>query len=62
LGDQLGSDTTRNANEEDSINIISDGEPISFAIINPHNELQNDASPSKKRLGVFEGTDRGGFD
>lgn len=63
LGDQLGSDTARNgANEEDSINILSDGEPIGFTIINPHNELQNDSSPSKKRLGVFDGTDRGGFD
>lgn len=29
LGDQLGSDTTKNgANEEDSINILSDGEPF----------------------------------
>ncbi|XP_059449837.1 zinc finger CCCH domain-containing protein 13 isoform X2 [Corylus avellana] len=59
LGDQLGSDTARNgANEEDSINILSDGEPIGFTVINPHNELQNDSSPSKKRLGVFEATDR----
>ncbi|XP_062152275.1 zinc finger CCCH domain-containing protein 13 isoform X2 [Alnus glutinosa] len=63
LGDQLGSDTTKNgANEEDSINILSDGEPVGFTIINPHNELQNDASPNKKRLGVnmdpFEGKNR----
>ncbi|KAF5481100.1 hypothetical protein F2P56_001785 [Juglans regia] len=51
LGDQLGSDITRNgANEEDSINIVSDGETNGFPVTNPHNDLQNDASSGKKRL------------
>ncbi|XP_050248056.1 zinc finger CCCH domain-containing protein 13 isoform X2 [Quercus robur] len=53
LGDQLGSDISRNgANEEDSINILSDGENIVSPVTSPHNELQNDASPGKKRLCV----------
>lgn len=53
LGDQLGSDISRNgANEEDSINILSDGENIGSPVTSPHNELQNDASPGKKRLCV----------
>nr|XP_023883785.1 zinc finger CCCH domain-containing protein 13 isoform X1 [Quercus suber]POE71229.1 zinc finger ccch domain-containing protein 13 [Quercus suber] len=53
LGDQLGSDISRNgANEEDSINILSDGENIGSPVTSQHNELQNDASPGKKRLCV----------
>lgn len=53
MGDQLGSDIPRNgANEEDSINIVSDGETNGFPVTNPHNEEQNDASPGKKRLCV----------
>ncbi|KAF3976717.1 hypothetical protein CMV_000117 [Castanea mollissima] len=53
LGDQLGSDISRNgANEEDSINILSDGENIGSPVTSPHNELQNDASPGKNRLCV----------
>ncbi|KAG2717077.1 hypothetical protein I3760_03G156300 [Carya illinoinensis] len=53
LGDQLGSDITRNgANEEDSINIVSDGETNGFPVSNPQNDLQNDASSCKKRLCV----------
>ncbi|XP_077243499.1 zinc finger C-x8-C-x5-C-x3-H type family protein isoform X2 [Tasmannia lanceolata] len=60
LGDQLGSDTSRPiANEEDSsVNIVSDGEPDGNNQMSPRNELQNYASPSKKRLrsnsGPFE--------
>ncbi|XP_041009216.1 zinc finger CCCH domain-containing protein 40-like isoform X2 [Juglans microcarpa x Juglans regia] len=53
LGDQLGSDISRNvANEEDSINIVSDGETGGFPVTTPHNELQNDASSGKKGLCV----------
>jgi polyhydroxyalkanoate synthesis regulator phasin len=53
FGDQLGLDISRNgANEEDSINILSDGETIGFPVTSPHNELPSDASPGKKRLCV----------
>lgn len=53
FGDQLGLDIARNgANEEDSINILSDGETIGFPVTSPHNELPSDASPGKKRLCV----------
>lgn len=66
LGDQLGSDITRNvANEEDSINIVSDGETSGFPVTTPHNELQNDASSGKKGLFVnrvpFKGPKQGLF-
>ncbi|KAA8526484.1 hypothetical protein F0562_008313 [Nyssa sinensis] len=51
LGDQLGSDATRpGANEEDSsINILSDGETTGNRVMSPPNEVQKNASPSKKR-------------
>ncbi|GAV81303.1 hypothetical protein CFOL_v3_24761 [Cephalotus follicularis] len=52
LGDQLGPVTTRTAgNEEDSsINILSDGERISYPIINPQNEKQIYLSLDKEGL------------
>ncbi|KAF3443724.1 hypothetical protein FNV43_RR13414 [Rhamnella rubrinervis] len=57
LGDELGSDINKiGANEEDSsINVVSDGEPTGF-IVSPHNELQNDAPPSNKRMDVSRGS------
>ncbi|XP_058072699.1 zinc finger CCCH domain-containing protein 13 isoform X3 [Magnolia sinica] len=52
LGDQLGSDTARaGANEEgSSVNIVSDGEANEDNRMSPRNEVQNHASPSRKRL------------
>ncbi|XP_052177955.1 zinc finger CCCH domain-containing protein 13 [Diospyros lotus] len=53
LGDQLGLEATKlGANEEDSsINILSDGETAGNHAISPHlNQLQKNASPSKKNL------------
>ncbi|KAG2712258.1 hypothetical protein I3843_04G108000 [Carya illinoinensis] len=60
LGDQLGSDINRNvANEEDSINIVSDGETGGFPVTTPHDELQNDASSGKKGLCVNQDPSKG---
>ncbi|OVA11164.1 zinc finger protein [Macleaya cordata] len=60
LGEQIASDASKpSANEEDSsVNIVSDGEPNYDNALSLRNELQNHASPSKKRqrfsLGVSE--------
>lgn len=57
LGDELGSDINKiGTNEEDSsINIVSDGETTGF-LVSPHNELQNEAPPSSKRMDVNWGS------
>lgn len=57
LGDELGSDIINiGTNEEDSsINIVSDGETTGF-LVSQHNELQNDAPPSNKRLDGSQGS------
>ncbi|KAH7533032.1 hypothetical protein FEM48_Zijuj04G0086500 [Ziziphus jujuba var. spinosa] len=51
LGDELGSDINKiGANEEDScINIVSDEETTGFPV-SPHNDQQDDAPPTNKRL------------
>lgn len=51
LGDHLGSDAARlGANEDSSINILSDGETTGNHAMSPPNQLQKNVSPNKKRL------------
>ncbi|KAI8007990.1 Zinc finger CCCH domain-containing protein 13 [Camellia lanceoleosa] len=51
LGDHLGSDAARlGANEDSSINILSDGETTGNHALSPPNQLQKNVSPIKKRL------------
>ena len=51
LGNQLISDTSKHANEEDSsIDILSDGEPTGDCALSPKNEQQIKASPNRKRV------------
>lgn len=51
LGNQLISDTSKPANEEDSsIDILSDGEPTGNHVMTTKNEQQIKASPSRKRV------------
>ncbi|KAI8006977.1 Zinc finger CCCH domain-containing protein 13 [Camellia lanceoleosa] len=51
LGDHLGSDAARlGANEDSSINILSDGETTGNHAMSPPNQLQKNVSPNKRRL------------
>lgn len=58
MADQLASDATRlGVNEDDSsINILSEGNITGNQKLSPPNELQNIASPKKKRLRVIAET------